>query len=360
MNISNLSDYRFLYGSSNRKGVSHIFNEYMSFDKDNIVPVSISHGVDFEHCYEPMDIYSREPIHWASNTRIYERAKKIKPCLLMAHPWSIIVNEKDLIKGSGTLIIGPPPGMSNDQLLYDKIKKDIASDWAILIKGGVKGSIQFWKEKGVKPITVGNDENNRFFHDLFYLLSSYRNIVACTFSSAAIFAASIGKKIIFIDGYEYTNYDTPEYLNIVNFESKYSKYVVSEFLNGTKDNVSDLARDILGFDLISQKEKAKYDYLNILSSLDSPIFCDTQNKILLYSKIYLARKLSRPSFVNKSFVDLSLSFKNRIIEDKKSVIVKTLDEISIWTEGRNESNFNVSYVPHEKGVTIPGKAVDGY
>lgn len=360
MNINTLSDYRFFYGSSSRKGVSHIFNEYMGFDKGDIVPLSISHGIDFEHCYEPMDIYSREPIHWASNTRIYERAKKIKPCLLMAHPWSIIVNGNDLIKGSGTLIIGPPPGISNDQLLYNKVKKDITSDWSILIKGGVKGSMQFWKEKGVKPITVGNDENNRFFYDLFYLLSSYRNIVVCTFSSAAIFAASIGKKIIFIDGYEYTTYDNLDYLDIVNFESEYSKYVVSAFVNSTEDNVSDLARDILGFDLLSQKSKIKNDYLNLLESLSHPVFCKTQNSLLLHSKIHLAKKLSRPKFINESLMDLSSSFRNRIVKNKKGIMVKTLDEISIWLEGRNESNFSASYVPYKKGVTIPGKATDKY
>ena len=359
MDINTLSDHSFFYGLSSRKGVSHIFNEYMGFDKGNIVPVGVSHGVDFEHCYQPMDVYSTEPIYWAYNARMFERAKKIKPCLLMPHPWSIIVNNNDFIKGSGTLIIGPPPGISNDQLLYDKVKKDITSDWSILIKGGVKGSMQFWKEKGVKPITAGNDKNDRFFYDLFYLLSNYRNIVVCTFSSAAIFAASIGKKIIFINGYEYTAYDTPELLNIVNFESEYSKYVVSEFFNSTEDNVSALAKDILGFDLLSQKPKAKADYLDLLESLDSPVFCKKiEQEKFLHLKISLAKAFSRPDLINRSVMDLALVLKKTII--KNEVMIKTLNELSIWTDGRSQSNFRSHLVPYKKGITIPGEAVDKY
>lgn len=359
MDTNTLSDYSLFYDLSNRKGVGHIFNEYMGFNKGDIVPVGVSHGVDFEHCYQPMDVYSTEPIYWAYNTRIFERAKKIKPCLLMPHPWSILVHENDFIKGKGTLIIGPPPGISNDQLLYDKVKKDITSDWSILIKGGVKESMQFWADKGVKPITSGNNNNERFFYDLFYMLSKYRNIVACTFSSAVIFSASIGKNIIFIDGYRYTAYDTPKYLDIVNFESDYSKLVVSEFLNSPKDRVTDLAKEILGFDLISQRYRAKQDYLKLLESIDKPVFSrKIEQKHFLNFKIELAKFFSRPDIINRSFMDLILLPKK--IVSKNKVMVKTMDELSIWVDGKNENNFTSYLIPYKKGVTIPGEAVDKY
>ena len=359
MDRNTLSDYSFFYNLSNEKGINHIFNEYMDFDRDDIVPVGVSHGVDFEHCYHPMDVYSTEPIYWAYNTRIFERAKKIKPCLLMAHPWAIVVSENNLIKGSGTLIIGPPPGRSNDQLLYDKVKNDITSDWSILIKGGIKESMQFWKEKGVKPITAGNNDNGRFFYDLFDMLSRYENIVACTFSSAVIFAASIEKNISFIEGYQYTCYETPNYLDIINFESSYSKFVVSEFVNNDKEDISGLAREILGFDLLLQKDRVKQDYFNLLENIDSPVFCKKlEQERLIKLKISLARLSSRPDLINRSILDLVLAFKKIILKNK--VMIKTLDELSIWLDGKNKSNFISRLVPYKKGVTIPGKAVDKY
>lgn len=359
LDINTLESYSFFYGLSNKKGVGKIFNEYLDFEKGSVVPVGVSHGVDFEHCYQPMDVYGSEPIFWAYNTRIFKRAKAIKPCLLMAHPWSIIVSKQELVKGHGTLIIGPPPGRSNDQILYDKIKKDITSDWSILIKGGVEESMQFWREKGVKPITAGNNSNERFFYDLFNMLSSYKNIVACTFSSAVIFAASIGKKVIFVNGYKYTAYDTPKYLDIINLESDYSKFVVSEFFNSPEDQVTDLAKEILGFDLLSQKRRVKQEYLELLESIDKPAFSrKTEQDHFLKFKIELARIFSRPDLINRSFMDLVLLPKKIIL--KNEVMVKTMDELSIWIDGKNESNFTNYLVPYKKGITIPGEAVDKY
>jgi len=361
LDIKTLSNYSFFYGLSSRKGVGHIFNEYMGCNRDDVVPVGVSHGIDFEHCHHPMDVYSAEPIYWAYNTRIFERSKNIKPCLLMAHPWSILVNENNLIEGIGTLIIGPPPGRANDQLLYNKVKNDITSDWSILVKGGVKESMQFWKEKGVKPITAGNDNNDRFFHDLFYLLSSYRDIVACTFSSAVIFAASINKKIVFVEGYQYTSYDTITCLAELNFDSVYSKFVVSEFINANKNDVSELAREILGFDLLSQKDRVHQDYLELLKSLDSPIYCRKMYpKKILRLKINLAKFFSKPNLINKSSIELISVFKDKALNDKKNVMVRSIDEISIWLNGVNENNLSNYFVPYKKGVTVPGKAVDRY
>ncbi|WP_435980170.1 hypothetical protein [Psychrobacter sp. DM4] len=360
MNKSTLKKYSFFYDLSVRKGVNHIFNEYLGFDDNSIVPVSVSHGVDFEHCYYPMDVYYPEPIHWAYNTRIFERARKTKPCLLMAHPWSIAVHKNNLLQGNGTLLIGPPPGITNDKLLYEKVKNDIDSDWSILIKGGVTESMRFWREKGVKPITAGNNSSDKFFYNLFHMLSNYENIVACTFSSAVIFAASIGKRITFIDGYRYVSYDTPEYLDIINFESDYSRFVVSEFFNNTQDSVTLLAKEILGFDLLPQRNRVKQDYFELLQEIDNPIFSRLENNSFLQYKAFLAKALNKRSLINKSFMDIIISTKNAVIDTKKFAMIKELDENSIWLNGKNDNNFSSFLVPYEKGVTIPGDAVDKY
>lgn len=355
MRFEDLNQYKIFYGINNNKGVSDIFNNYMGLDSSNAVPLSISHGVDFEHCYDAMDVYSPPPIHWAYNHRIYERSKKVKPTLLMPHPWSILIDQMKLKPGKGTLVIGPPPGRSNDTKLYELIKNDIDSDWSILVKGksGANQSIDYWKLRGVKPVTVGSNSNLSFYEDLLIILSEYENIIACTFSSALIFAASIEKNIFFLEGYSYKNYDVSNYLEKVNFRSSYSRFVVDTFVKSSKDTTSGLAKEILGFELLNQKKRIKEDYLNIISKLDSPVFCFSNNKNFFKIKLYLSKILSKPGGINKSFKDY-------FFDNKKSIVEMEINEISVWLNGVNDQNFNCRTTRFVKGVTIPGTAVDKY
>lgn len=353
MKLSKLNKYQSFYNSVYKNGTNSIFNQYMGFDINQVVPLSIAHGVDFEHCYHAMDVYTPAPIHWAYNHRIYERSQKIKPSLLIPHPWAMIASQFTESKGKGTLVIGPPPGKQNDLNLYNLIKNQISSECSILIKrkDGIDASFAFWKSKGLRPIIVPNNDKP-FYLNLYLTLSKYENIIGCTFSSALIFAASINKKITLIHGYSYTNYDTIDYLKKVNFNSQYSREVVSTFSNSDQDTITELSKSILGFDLISNKEKQTSNFYKCVDSLSSPVF--TPNRDPLYKlKLYLGRRLYWPGLINKSLKDI-VRYQNN------DVSVNTLNELSIWLDGINSSNAEFKKVKFQPGITIPGNAFEPY
>lgn len=353
MKLHEIEKYRFFYQSVYENDAASIFNRYLGFDNDQIVPLGIAHGVDFEHCHEAMDIYSLAPIHWSYNRRIHARAKKVKPTLLIPHPWSIVASQNKFQEGEGVLIIGPPPGRQNDLNLYNLIRNDIKSDWSILVKGkaGSNQSIDFWESKGVKAVAIANNTNS-FYLDLYLLLSSYKHIVGCTFSSALIFAASIDKSVSLIYGYQYSNYDTSDYLDKVNFNSDYAKYVVSTFVHSDKDSISELSRNILGFDLIQNSSEIRSDFFKLLESLDRPVMNINGFKSYWF-RLYLSRLIKKPGIINKKFKSIAVFNQRKIFE-------MTLDEISIWIDGVDKKNAIFRKVEYKSGVTVPGNAVDSY
>lgn len=365
MRLEDFEKYNRYYRSCKKYGVNQIFNNYLGIETHKTVPLSISHGIDFGHCYHPMDIYSNEPIHWAYNESILAEAIKIKPTLLIPHPWAILASQVPASKGSGTLLIGPPPGKSNDLALFEKIRKDIKQDWSILVKQNDRGSIKFWKAQGLTPVTAGNPNQVSFYHNLLKIMNQYSTIVTCTFSSALIFAASIGKEVVFIDNFTYTNYDTANYLKIVNFNSSQAKNIVNQFYHGNSESVEVLAKKILGFELLNNEEKLKENYYRMLEKITFPIYSPSESKDNAYlykAKKFISLLLSRPGIVNLD----SVQVENKIRQiiglnprlDNPQIIIKTVDELSVWLEGLNDNNF-VSYsVPYREGITVSGRSID--
>lgn len=370
MKLKDLEKFRHIYSDSKIYGSNKLLNEFLHLKESSPVPLSLSHGVDFEHCYQPMDINSIAPIHWAYNQRLLERSVAYKPTLLAPHPWAIAVSSLKLpTPNKSALLIGPPPGKSNDLLLFNKIKNKLSSDYSILVKKGEHQSMEFWRKKGIQPITAGDRDNDDFYKDLALLLSQYETIIGCTFSSALIFAASLGKKVEFIEGYYYTAYDSPVYLDeIVNFNSEYAKSFVSQFYNGTREEVTELAKQLLGFDLLADMDRVKKDYLNLIENLDYPVLNKGRenNNLLTYNlKILLAKILTKPNIVNNSMNDIRSKLKKKIFKNSSKVvhndlIVKQIDEISVWLDGINDKNLYIYNTPYIEGITIQGTAVDKY
>lgn len=367
MRLKDFEKYNRYYRSCRKYGVDKIFNNYLGIGTYRTVPLSISHGVDFGHCYHPMDIYNNEPIHWAYNESIYAESVTIKPTLLIPHPWAILASQISLSKGSGTLLIGPPPGKANDLALLEKIRKDIRQDWSILVKQNDVGSIEFWKKQGITPVTAGDPTQDSFYHNLLKIMTHYSTIVSCTFSSALVFAASIGKEVVFIDDFKYTNYDTCNYLKVVNFNSSQAKNVVSQFYHGSSESVEILAKKILGFELLNNEKRLKDDYYRMLEKINFPIYSPTESKDNFYlykMKTFLSLLLSKPGIVNLDSIQVENKIRQIIgLEPKLGnprIIIKTVDELSIWLNGLNSNNFTCHFVPYIEDVTIPGHPIDPY
>ena len=206
MNANELKPYEKLYQlrHAHASGAAKLLKDFLNLEPNQAVPLTLSHGVDFDQFWQPMDITSLEPAYWAYNEKLYQRAKTVKPSVLMPHPVSIVARTVDIPTGDGTLIVGPPAGPENDERLYQLIRSRLDSTCSMLVKwrGPYHGSIRYWQSLGVKTASITAGQST-FYEAVVALLSKYRRVVACTFSSALIFAAALGKEVELISGYRY-------------------------------------------------------------------------------------------------------------------------------------------------------------
>ncbi|WP_377347483.1 hypothetical protein [Pistricoccus aurantiacus] len=335
-------------------GSADLFRNFVGEIQDFPVALSISHGVDFGHCFGVMDIDNIEPIHWSCNQEIHDKASKIKPSIIAPHPWAILAGQGLPEAGRGTLVIGPPPGPENDERLYNLIKDRLIDDVSILIKvrGNYQNSMDFWKSKGITPVTAGGRDED-FYVRLYKLLSKYRAVVGVTFSSALIFAASIGKEVSLINGYCYRFYDVGNYKEKVNFSSSSARRVVKNFLDGSFSDKTELSRYLLGFSYLNESIKIKNHYLEVLNSLKEPFFSNKSYKAINFFKINFAIFSGRHGLIKKNMIELLFHFKS------KDISLVELCEICAWTSEISTS-IKIKKVQWKKGVTVPGYAVVQY
>ena len=352
MKITELQRYKMLYKSANSMGASQIFNRYLNVNENRVVPLSVSHGVDFGNFCDPIDIYSIEPIHWSYNEQIHKESIKIKPSLLAPHPWAMNIDDKNISEGNGVLLIGPPPGKVNDQRLYELIKNDIRDNWSILVKkrGNYEPSMSFWKSKGVNPITAGGYDGD-FYNRLYNVLSEYKVVVGCTFSSALIFAASINKKIEIIEDYEYRVYDVANREKLVDYNSTQAKSVVNFFLNRNQSEIKRISKELLGINLHQGKLSILSSLEDTIDSLRSAFYIQGSNNVPIKYKALLALFLKKPGLIKFNLQDAIKRIK------KKEIVGIEIDEFSVWSCGPNRANYTITTAPYVKGKTEPGSAV---
>lgn len=336
-------------------GAADLFRSFYGLNPDAIVPMSVAHGVDFGHCHNPMDVGSIEPIHWSCNSFMHQSASVFKPSILVPHPWVMHCQKLPVPHGKGVLVIGPPPSPANDAALYELIRKDVRSDWAILVKarGAYQGSMRYWAERGLKPLTASGPDTN-FYNRLFNLLSQYETIVGCTFSSALVFAASIGKKIDLVQRYAYKVYETTAYEAEVNLSSSRASSVVKTFLKQDKSLIQDLSRELLGFEQGGDKLKTMKEFQEVISNLRRPFWNDRRLSLPYALREAVAMKLNKPRILSAGLVTYMRHFK------RANACTMTMNEFDVWANGKNSGNFSLEPVLHIPGITEPGLAPDGY
>jgi len=356
MNLKDLQRYKSLYRLAAGMGAGRIFNQYFGFDEHRVVPLSVSHGIDFGHCFGPMDVNNIEPIHWSYNEKIYEQAVRVKPSLLAPHPWTMLVANKDIPEGQGVLVIGPPPGLENDQALYELIKHDIRDDWSILVKqrGDHEKSMAFWREKGVGPVTAGGSDSD-FYGRLYNLLSGYKTICGCTFSSALIFAASIGKRVDLVEGYWHRTYEVAEYASTANWESNQSKSVVKSFLSGNQQVIQNVSRALLGFHLCGNRPDQRAEFGMLIKGLHSPFHPSNEPSLVMKARLALALAFDKPGLLS---LDMK-AMQSRFFRNRKIVEMK-INEFEAFANSPTPDNLMLTPTPYIKGRTEPGAAVIGY
>lgn len=343
-------------------GSASILKQYLGFDDDHPIGLSISHGVDFNHTVNAYDIESIEPIHWAYNKDIYKRSHKLKPSIKIPHPWLLLHDMhkgEASIKDGKTLIIAPPPSKANDNNLYKLISHLNPLDLEILVKhrGGDKkidSSVEFWESKGIKTISAGPPDT-AFYKNLYFILSQFENILACTMSSAVVFGVSIGCKCELITNYFAQGYETANYLTKTSFDKKSfninsSKEIILSIKNKNFVLARELCKKILGIEFINNKSEIKDKLKDECEKLRHPFNTYGKNIIISRTRLILFNIFKKSSIISGSV------YKNFINKFNAHVTYIEMNEIDVFKDGINDKNFIIKKIKYRKGVNDPGSA----
>ncbi len=361
MKIDNLQKYSSFYTSSQEMGSAKILRQYLGLEDDFPIPLSISHGVDFNHFTEVFDALLLEPIHWAYNKTIYERVKSLKPAVMIPHPWLLISRmrgDSESILGKGTLVVSGYPGRTNDLNLHRLLSENGLQDSTILLKkkgGSLSASEDFWVTNGFNVESAGERDEN-FYLRLYDIISRYEYIVGCTCSSALVFSAALGKKVSVIQDYCHKFYDQNfgELLRTLDWslmrdlinlliDCKYAEYVL-------------LCRQILGSDLDFDPQKIKKDLLECIESLQFPFQLPPSESMLLRKiRCKMAKLTKKTHFIMETPKTLLQILLRKMVLGKMGIT--EINEIDACLNGVNSNNLKVTEVSYVRGITTPGRMV---
>lgn len=210
--LAKFGAYRRMYRSLRFMNASSIVNEYLGLEEATPLPFSLAHGVwpyGVKYAQNCTDV---EPWHWSFNEHIHESVE-IKNSILLPHPWLLLASlspckdgQRNSGNAGGSLLVGLPPSSTNDNILYESIRKKNIDAHAILVKPrgpGFKASMAFWGEKSIKPLVA------RSYRDLYQILGNYASICCPNFSSIIFFAAAIGLNVRLLRDVPLYGYESP-------------------------------------------------------------------------------------------------------------------------------------------------------
>ncbi|MBX3205825.1 MAG: hypothetical protein KF764_12200 [Labilithrix sp.] len=355
MKSTQLMRFESLYKHSQYMGAATILRGFLGLSDDVSMPLSLSHGVDCGQYRNALDVETIEPLHWSYNQDIHDTASRVKPSVMAPHPWAIVAQQREASPGRGVLLVGPPPSPENDETLYKLIARESLSDWTVLVKarGEFQGSMRYWNARGLRTITARGADGS-FYERLYTILSGYRTVVGCSFSSALLFAAAIGKEVVLLRDYRWEIYEASNFLSEVWLESPRARKIVRVFADGTDQEKSDASRDLLGFGMLGQREQIGRVLRASVEELERPFHCHADNPVPYKVREVLTVMLKKQGFLRYSSSELLALLK------RKQVCVLQMNDIDAWLNGRSESNCRVMPVAFRKGVTQPGWAPNGY
>lgn len=355
MDPRRLERFRRLYTSADTMGSGKILRAHLSLDPDALLPLSISHGVDMNHCSRAMDVDSPEPIHWSYNAAVHARASRAKASVLLPHPWLMLMEaRRPSAAGSGTLVIGPPPGSSNDRNLLTSLARRGLTGFDVLVKqrGEIADSASFWEREGIRARTAGARDTG-FYERLFSILESYECIVGCTLSSALFFGAALGRKCVVLTDYSYSAYETPDYLNQTDFAAPTARSFVRLLRDEDHARASALALEVLGGGLAGDKASFRASLLEAVAKVEHPVHhASGSNRLVRALGEALALRTGKSGLITSKPWDLLLR------RMRSQVCMITLNEIDMWVNGVTPANFRARQVAYVPRLTEPGWAVD--
>lgn len=357
-----LLPYQHLYTSSPVS--KSILKQYYDLPEDQVIPLSISHGIDFNHERFAQDVTNAEPIHWCYNMDILRRSTQIKKSMTLPHPWMMLhtLKGEPKVKENGKiLVIGPPPSTYNDEnLLHSLAASNIKAD-AILVKERgdkeTKRSNIFWANQKVATVSAGGADNLHY-HRLMDLLLEYEFVVSPFLSSVTILASALNSKILVLNNYEYCTYG----IERLDFKSMYSaptlRDVVLSYVEiGTKPDSIEIAAELLGKKFLYEYDACRKKLLNNINSLKEPLYVNSAdgNRVTTHVLSSIARFSGRSGFLQYG---LTAGIRYKLFGTHKSIICKKVNMIDAAIHGLSENNFTIRSLNDNERDAVPGQGAN--
>jgi hypothetical protein len=320
---------KFFY-SAKYYGSNIIIKNYLNL-KNNFLPITIPHGVDFFfHEKLVIDLQANEPIYCCFRDDIYESARKIKVAIKFPHPWLFLIKnkKKNQKNSSGSLFVLPPPSYD----IFDKIYKKIIlgnypKPWGVLLKerGLLSQHKNWWIKKNFLVHSAGTMNDSNFYYKLLNVLNIYSKIILPNMSSVGIFAASINKDIRVLPNLTIKIIDTEKVVipqvDSVNYIK--TQKVWKNLLSKKPGIAKKQALFLLGYKYL--KKSLKIELLkNINKIKNKPFFFKRSYPSFIYKILIFFLYLSIPihKIIDKNFKDLLDKF--LLIIKRKRVMVNQI------------------------------------
>ena len=354
--MNQLARFAKIYRSS--QGGKAILRQYTGLEADAIIPLSLSHGVDYGQERLPQDYLATEPLHWCYNTDILARTKSAKPGVLLPHPWLMVrelMSSKCRSGGAGrVLVIGPPPSPLNDESLRDALARARVTADAILVKkrgtSAFQDSIDFWRVQGVEPVSAGLGDDGHYFR-LAEILSSFDRVILPVFSSVGVFAAALGCEVMTLTDYWHCSY-SPRELDMRQIaNSPSAKRFARLFAGGDQAAQRSVASEFLGESLLGTPAELLERFNRSLESITYPVHVPAAhgNALLREVMVALAMFIGRIDFLRYG---LGPAIRYKLMGTKDVLICKRVNMIdALLGGGLDHTNFESrSLRPEEAGV----------
>ena len=277
-----------LYKSAPQYGADKIIKAYLGISDEDVLPITIPHGVDFYHLRRDLDIDCHDPIYLAWREDIAERVSVVKKALRFPHPWLLAIHSCEPSKGEGTLFIAPPPSERDFQSLHDVIAAGkYPRPWGILIKERdvKKTDFEWWSALGYFTHSAGKITDSNFYKNLIEIFIRYEVIASPNMSSAVIFAVAMGKPAQAIPDVEISVVDSSDVENmtvIEGIEVEKIRAVWNKLLSADRAEAISQARELLGYRYLDTPERLREKYILLASSITMPVHLSPLKNGLLY------------------------------------------------------------------------------
>ena len=261
-----------LYDGSRFAGSDRIVKNYLGIPPDLPLPVTFQHGVPTGMDPVPVDIHKNEPLFLATTEELALEASAFKPVLRFPHPWLLLpeTGAGDAF-AQGTLFIGPPSGLRNNENLLGAIMElELPKPWSIMIKSRARtpGDRQWWTERGFRVCSAGAPDTADFYVRQQSALAKHECIAVPYMSTIAVFAAAMGKPVIAVTGVDVQWVESAAGLPV---QSEGARRTWARLLSGDRDIAREEALRLLGAPFLSGKDQLRARLEAAVAALEQPV-----------------------------------------------------------------------------------------